>query len=89
MGYQTRQGEAGVGALRVAEALASTQEDIRDRYLDAHSRAAEMLERARTVRATSEAHLQRARETRAEARATCRRTAGLLSRPDVHAADNP
>jgi hypothetical protein len=89
MGYQTRQDEAGIGASRLAEALASTREDIRDRYLEAQSRAEDVLERARTVRAASEVHLRRARETRAAARATCRRTAGLLSLPDTDAADNP
>ena len=81
MGYQTGQGEAGFGALRMAQALARTQDDIRGRYLEAQSRAEEALERARAVRAQAAEHLQRAQMTRAKARATCRRTAGLLRLP--------
>jgi hypothetical protein len=72
MGYQTRQARAGLGGWQLAEALACTQDDIRDRYLEAKAHAEEAVDRARAMRALAEEHLRRARATRAEAWATCK-----------------
>lgn len=87
MGYQTGPGNHRTGARRLAEASASTQEDILDRCLAAQARAREALTRARTAQATAEVHLRRARAARVAARAAREYARSLLSLPGSDCVD--
>lgn len=90
MGKHTGHSPAGTGPWQLAQALASTHQDIRDRYLVAQARAEEALERARVVVAKAEESIRRARATRAAANDAWQHAGIALSlRDEIDGTDRP